>query len=104
MSEQLSAPTEGSATTAAEIADELSEACDRLRVIDYNALNPEELDELLGAFQIMQDMCLKYREEQTRPFAGDEDDTDEDTNGRTEPSRSEPADFGGGETTGVQDL
>ena len=33
----------------------------------------------------------------------DEDD-DEDTDGRTEPSRSEPADFGGGETTGVQDL
>jgi hypothetical protein len=29
---------------------------------------------------------------------------DDDTNGRPEPSRSEPADFGGGETTGVQDL
>lgn len=34
----------------------------------------------------------------------DEDEGNDDTNGRTEPSRSEPADFGGGETTGVQDL
>ena len=31
-------------------------------------------------------------------------DDEENTNGRPEPSRSEPADFGGGETTGVQDL
>jgi len=28
----------------------------------------------------------------------------QDTDGRPEPRRSEPADFGGGETTGVQDL
>ena len=34
---------------------------------------------------------------------GSTDTTDED-GGRPEPSRSEPADFGGGETTGVQDL
>ena len=32
------------------------------------------------------------------------DDDEENTNDRPEPSRSEPADFGGGETTGVQDL
>jgi len=28
----------------------------------------------------------------------------QDSDGRPEPTRSEPADFGGGETTGVQDL
>lgn len=41
-------------------------------------------------------------------FRGDEseddDDDDDDDGGRQEPTRSEPADFGGGESTGVQDL
>ena len=31
-------------------------------------------------------------------------DTDDEDSGRPEPTRHEPADFGGGETTGVQDL
>jgi len=31
-------------------------------------------------------------------------DVSDDDDGRPEPTRSEPADFGGGETTGVQDL
>jgi len=64
MSEQLTAETEGSATTPGEIADELSEACDRLRVVDYNALNPDQLADALAAFNTLQDMCLHFRERQ----------------------------------------
>jgi len=35
---------------------------------------------------------------------GEEPDAQDDDNGRPTPTRSEPADLGGGETTGVQDL
>jgi len=71
MSSELVAPNEGSASTSREIADELAKACDRLRRIDYNALNPNELDELLATFHTMQDMCLRYREQQ-RQLRGDD--------------------------------
>jgi hypothetical protein len=33
-----------------------------------------------------------------------DDDGDDGDDGRPEPARSEPADFGGGESTGVQEL
>jgi len=74
MSLDRAAPSEGSATTAGEIADELAQACQCLRRVDYNALHAETLGEMLEAFHTMQDTCLRLREEQKRERARDEND------------------------------
>ena len=60
------APSEGSASSPREIANELNRACDALRVVDYNALNPDELGEVLEAFHTLNELCLQYRRRQSR--------------------------------------
>jgi len=50
--------------------------------------------------------ALRYAADEVEYQArvGNIDTSDANDDGREEPTRSEPADFGGGETTGVQDL
>lgn len=58
----LTAPSEGSATTADAIADELCDALIAFDHVDYNALNPDELRTLLDARDEVESLCLKYRQ------------------------------------------
>lgn len=58
----LTAPSEGSATTAEGIADELCNALIAFGRVDYNALSPDELRTLLDARDEVESLCLKYRE------------------------------------------
>lgn len=64
MSDDITAPSVGSATTAKGIADELNEACEALRTVDYNALTPEQLGDVLAAFNTLEDMCRHFRDRQ----------------------------------------
>jgi len=66
MSDDITAASEGSATTPGGIASELSAACEALRTVDYNALNPDELGEVLEAFHTLNELCLQYRRRQSR--------------------------------------
>lgn len=57
----LTAPSEGSATTADAIADELCDALIAFDHVDYNALTADELRTLLDARDEVESLCLKYR-------------------------------------------
>lgn len=62
----LTVPSEGSATTPSEIADELVRACEALRTVDYNAVaSCGELDELLEARDTLRELCHNYRRRQS---------------------------------------
>ena len=76
MSTDITAPNEGSATTAGEIANELSRACECFRRIDYNALRVDELGEILDAYNTMHEMCQRYRNRQSRHPLGESSDED----------------------------
>lgn len=60
----LTAPSEGSASSAKEIADELCNILSALEHIDYNALSVEELSEVLEMQESIQELCLRYRRRQ----------------------------------------
>jgi hypothetical protein len=66
MSDDVAAEWVGSASTPGGIASELAVACEALRTVDYNALSPEELGEALDAFETLQELCLTYRQRQSR--------------------------------------
>jgi len=57
----LLAPAEGEASTPDEIADELCDALNALDHVDYNALNVDELRELLEARETIETICLHHR-------------------------------------------
>jgi len=58
----LTAASEGSATTADAIADELCNALVAFDHVDYNALTAGELRTLLDARDDIEELCLKYRQ------------------------------------------
>jgi len=58
---ELTAPTEGSASTPEAIADELADALAAFDHVDYNALDKGELRDLLEARATIEDLCLRYR-------------------------------------------
>lgn len=66
MSTDITAPNEGSATAAREIANELNRACECLRTVDYNALTPQQLGEVLEAYRSLNNLCHHFRKRQTR--------------------------------------
>lgn len=71
----LTAPSEGSASSAEEIVDELCEVLMALEHIDYNALSVDELSEVLEVQQSIQELCLRYRRRQDgRAKSGGESD------------------------------
>jgi hypothetical protein len=58
-----------------------------------------------GEHLVTEDTLIQHYETVSRETAKQVLDIgDDDDDGRDEPTRSEPADFGGGESTGVQDL
>lgn len=57
----LTAPSEGEASSADEIADALCDALVAFDHVDYNALTVDELRELLDARETVGDLCLRYR-------------------------------------------
>lgn len=61
---RLTAPAEGAAATPKGIADELSDALDAFDHVDYNALPESELRELLDARDTVEELCLRYRDQQ----------------------------------------
>lgn len=92
MSSGITAAEEGSATTAKEIADELNEACEALRVVDYNALTPDQLADALAAFNTLEELCLHFRDRQRadrdrRREQGDDEEVVDlgDENGEADP-------------------
>jgi len=64
--DDLTAPAEGEATTADEIADELADALVAFAHVDYNALTSSELRALLDARSTVEELCLDYRRASTR--------------------------------------
>ena len=68
----LTAPEEGTASTAGEIADELCDATVALEHVNYNALAVGELRELLAARETLMELCKRYRRQQDRRPAGRE--------------------------------
>lgn len=60
----LTAPNEGTADTPSEIADELCDALIAVDHVDYNALNVDELRDLLAARETVEELCLCYRRQQ----------------------------------------
>lgn len=91
MSTDITAPNEGSATTAREIANELNSVCECFRRIDYNALRPDELGEVLDAFHTMQDMSLRYRQRQPELRPGEESGDANDASLTVEVANDAPA-------------
>ncbi|SNZ18231.1 hypothetical protein SAMN06269185_3302 [Natronoarchaeum philippinense] len=67
---------------------------------DLNDAATERVNDVVTELvaELDDDAIAAARDERDRFLEDDEDD------GREEPTRSEPADFGGGESTGVQDL
>jgi len=60
----ITAPSEGRADTYAAIADELCAALKTYDHVDYNALTHDELLELLDARDTVEELCLRYRDQQ----------------------------------------
>jgi hypothetical protein len=86
-------------TAAFSAGAELNDAATQ-RVDDVVAELVAELDdETLDNWPSWEDDAIEAAREERDEFFGVDDN-----DGREEPTRSEPADFGGGESTGVQDL
>jgi hypothetical protein len=53
-------------------ADHLAEATLSLDRLNYNVLTPDELQAVLEARERLQEICLRYRQQQPRTREGDE--------------------------------
>jgi len=62
MTDALTAPSEGAASTPSEIADELCNALLAFDHVDYNALTADELRDLLEARATLVELCHRYRD------------------------------------------
>lgn len=104
MSTDITAPNEGSATTPGGIADELNAACEHLRVVDYNALTPDQLGAVLDAYHTLNGLCHAYRKRQTRERSQDSSDDREGREVATASSRELPIAVAGDAPAAVGDL
>jgi hypothetical protein len=68
----LTAPSEGTASSPEAIADELCTALCAFDHVDYNALTVDELHDLLAARDTIEAVCLRYREQQHSDRVGGE--------------------------------
>lgn len=69
---ELTAPEEGRASTPSAIADELCDALVAFDHVDYNALTVDELRDLLGARDVIEELCLRHRERSSTHTGGRE--------------------------------
>jgi len=78
MTDALTAPNEGAASSPEAIADELCDALNAFTHIDYNALTTDELTDLLAARETVSELCHRYRDLQ-RSHGGRDPPDDADT-------------------------
>ena len=76
MTDALTAPNEGAASTPSAIADELCDALNAFTHVDYNALTADELRDLLEARATVVELCHHYRDLQRSGLDRDRDGPD----------------------------